>query len=373
MDVDRRVRICDTTLRDGEQGPGVSFTSDEKLAIASALDDCGVHVIEAGIPAMGTVEREALQRIAQAGLAADVVGWCRANRLDVAAAEKCTIRSVHLTIPVSDLHLEQKLGRDRKWAARHIADCVSDALDRGLRVSVGFEDASRADDHFVAELAADLTGMGVERLRWADTVGVMEPFDGYGRLTQLTRAVPGVWEIHAHDDFGLATANSLAAVRAGVSWVSTTVAGLGERAGNAPLEEVVMGLRHLHAVDTGVDSTRFRALALLVARAARRPLPASKAVVGRSVFTHESGIHVDGVLKHAATYEPFDPAEVGARRRLLVGKHSGRASLRYALARHGIAADGEELEALLERVRAMTSEHKRPLRFAEIRDLFQTA
>lgn len=368
-----QVRICDTTLRDGEQAPGVSFTVAEKLEIATSLDACGVQVIEAGIPAMGTVEQQALRRIAAAGLKAEIVGWCRANRLDIHAAVKCGMTSVHLTVPVSDLHLERKLGRDRKWAARHIGDCAQDACDRGLQVSVGFEDASRADDEFVAELADQLTQLGVRRLRWADTVGVMEPFDGYARLARLTRAVPGVWEIHAHDDFGLATANSLAAVRAGFTWVSTTVAGLGERAGNAALEEVVMSLRHLHAVETGLDTTEFRALACLVARAARRPLPVGKAVVGRFVFTHESGIHVDGVLKAAATYEPFDPAEVGARRRLLVGKHSGRASLRYALARHGIAAGGEELEKLLDRIRVKTSERKRPLRSAEVRDLYQTA
>lgn len=373
MDIVWPVQICDTTLRDGEQAPGVSFTTQEKLAIATSLSACGVHAIEAGVPAMGTVEQEALQQIAGAGLEAEIVGWCRASRLDIHAAAKCGIGSVHLTIPVSDLHLGRKLGRNRKWARRHIEDCVRDALDRGLRVSVGFEDASRADDGFVAELADRLTRLGVRRLRWADTVGVLEPFDGYARLARLAGAVPGVWEIHAHDDFGLATANSLAAVRAGFTWVSTTVAGLGERAGNAPLEEVVMGLRHLHGVDAGLDTTRFRALACLVARAARRPLPAGKAVVGNSVFTHESGIHVDGVLKAAATYEPFDPAEVGGRRRLLVGKHSGRASLRHALAQHGIAAGAAELEALLERIRVKTSERKRPLRSAEVRDLFQTA
>lgn len=373
MDAVRTIRICDTTLRDGEQAPGVSFTMQEKLAIATLLNACGVHAIEAGIPAMGIVEQEALRRVTAAGLEAEIVGWCRANHLDIHAAAKCGMGSVHLTIPVSDLHLGRKLGRDRRWAGRHIEDCVRDALDRGLRVSVGFEDASRADDGFVAELAARVTRLGVRRLRWADTVGVLEPFDGYARLARLADAVPGVWEIHAHDDFGLATANSLAAVRAGFTWVSTTVAGLGERAGNAPLEEVVMGLRHLHGVDTGLNTTRFRALACLVARAARRPLPAGKAVVGNSVFAHESGIHVDGVLKAAATYEPFDPAEVGGRRRLLVGKHSGRSSLRRVLAQYGIAADEQHLAVLLERIRAKTSERKRPLRSAEVRDLFQTA
>ncbi len=364
------IQVCDTTLRDGEQAPGVAFTAAEKLAIAAALDAAGVHVIEAGIPAMGAIERDSLRRIASAGLRANVVAWCRATQADVDAAARCAVSSVHLTIPVSDLHLERKLGRDRHWARLRIRDCVHAASDHGLRVSVGFEDASRADDGFVAELAAELRALGVTRLRWADTVGVLEPFTGYQRLARLVRAAPGAWEIHAHDDFGLATANTLAAVRAGFTWVSTTVAGLGERAGNAPLEEVVMALRHLLHADPGLNTTGFRALARQVARAARRPVPRGKAVVGQSVFAHESGIHVDGVLKAAATYEPFDPAEVGGRRRLVLGKHSGRASLRHALARYGIRADADELARLLDRIRSEASELKRPLHSREVRDLF---
>lgn len=367
------VRVCDTTLRDGEQAPGVTFTEKEKLTIAAALDDVGVHAIEAGIPAMGSAEQEALRRISEAGLRAEVVAWCRATREDVEAAVGCGMKSVHLTIPVSDFQLEHKLGRDREWAARRVRECVLAAADRGLAVSVGLEDASRADDGFVIEIAGELRRLGVTRLRWADTVGVLEPFTGHERLARLVQAVPGAWEIHAHDDFGLATANTLAAVRAGFTWVSTTVAGLGERAGNAPLEEVAMALRHLFRSDPGLDTTRFRALACLVAQAARRPLPTGKAVVGHSVFAHESGIHVDGVLKAAENYEPFDPAEVGGRRRLVVGKHSGRAALRHVLATHGIQADADEIETFLDSIRARASELKRPLRPREVRDLFQRA
>ena len=365
-----KVGFCDTTLRDGEQAPGVAFTAAEKLAIATALDAVGVRKIEAGVPAMGPAECEAMRRVSAAGLRADVVGWCRATRPDVAAAVAAGLRFAHVTIPVSDLHLRHKLGHDRAWARRQVRDCVLAALDHGLTVSVGFEDASRADDAFVIDLAGELSGLGVERLRWADTVGVLEPFAARTRLARLTEAVPGAWEIHAHDDFGLATANTLAAVHAGFTWVSTTVAGLGERAGNAPLEEVAMALRHLLHTDLGLETTAFRSLACLVARAARRPLPAGKAVVGGSVFAHESGIHVDGVLKAPATYEPFDPAEVGGRRRLVLGKHAGRASLRHALARHGIHPADDELGPVLDRIRTHVTQHKRPLRTHEVRDLF---
>lgn len=363
------VGFCDTTLRDGEQAPGVAFTAAEKLAIATALDAAGIEKLEAGIPAMGPAECEALRRISAAGLRADIVGWCRATRPDIEAAVAAGLTSVHLTIPVSDLHLNRKLGRDRAWARRQVRDCAAAALDQGCTASVGFEDASRADDEFVIDLAGELRQLGVTRLRWADTAGVLEPFGARRRLARLVDAVPGPWEIHAHDDFGLATANTLAAVLAGFSWVSTTVAGLGERAGNAPLEEVAMALRHLLHAGIDLDTTAFRSLACLVANAARRPLPSGKAVVGRSVFAHESGIHVDGVLKSPATYEPFSPAEVGGRRRLVLGKHAGRASLQHALARHGIHAADDELGPLLDRFRAHVSELKRPLRAEEIRAL----
>ncbi|NNJ61335.1 MAG: homocitrate synthase [Dactylosporangium sp.] len=366
------MEYCDTTLRDGEQAPGVVFSMDEKLAIARALDAVGVQLIEAGIPAMGFDEQQSLRMLVDAGLRADVVAWCRADHHDVAAAAGCGVGLVHLSVPVSDLHLHHKLGRDRAWAMMAISSCVRDALDRGLRVSVGLEDASRADDAFVLDLAGRLHELGVERLRWADTVGMVEPFGLRTRLSCLISAVPTAWEIHAHDDFGLATANSLAGVLAGATWVSTTVGGLGERAGNAPLEEVAMALGRLHGCPSGLDTTAFRALACLVARAARRTLPPGKAVVGRNAFTHESGIHVHGTLKAPSMYEPFDPSEVGGQRRFVLGKHAGRASLRHALHQLGIAPDDEKLGEVLEQVRMRTTTLKRPLRPREIRDLYNS-
>ncbi|KPM51586.1 homocitrate synthase [Frankia sp. R43] len=363
------VRFCDTTLRDGEQTPGVAFTAEEKVAIAVALDAAGVHQIEAGIPAMGPGEIEVLRRVVGAVERAGVVAWCRADQRDLDAAVASGVSAVHVTIPASDLHLRIKLGKTRAWARERITACVRDATDRGLLVSVGFEDASRADDAFVTDLAGELRGLGVTRFRWADTVGVANPIALHTRLRALVEAVPGPWEIHAHDDFGLATANTIAAVQAGFTWVSTTVTGLGERAGNAPIEEVAMALRHLLELPVELDTAAFRPLARLVAGAARRPLPAGKAVVGDEVFDHESGIHVHGVLRAPATYEPFDPAEVGASRRLVLGKHSGRAAVRHLMDRHGIDAPDEDLEPIVGLVRAHATTHKQPLSGDDLRAL----
>lgn len=363
-------RFCDTTLRDGEQAAGVAFSLAEKLEIARELDRVGVHQIEAGIPAMGRGEQEAVYRILGLGLKARVSTWNRADERDVAASLACGASLVHVCVPVSDLHLHRKLGRDRAWAREQVRRVVAYALDQGTEVTVGFEDASRADEAFVADLAGKLMGMGVRRVRFADTVGVLEPLQTYQLFSRLHALAPAEWEIHAHNDFGLATANTLAAVRAGVNWVSTTVTGLGERAGNAALEEVAMALRHLYGETLELDTTRFRGLAERVARAAGTPVPPGKPVVGGRAFAHEAGIHVDGVLKRRETYEAFDPAEVGSDRRIFIGKHSGRNSLRFVLGMHGVVPEEGRLGALLEAVRQRASLLKRPLAPEEVVSLY---
>jgi homocitrate synthase NifV len=367
------VRFTDCTLRDGEQAAGVAFTVAEKVAIARALDAAGIQRIEAGSPVMGGAEARALRAIAELGLAARVVGWCRADRADLRAAVDCGLTEVHVCLPASDRHLRRVFGVGRDAARRRVLDVVAAAQDLGLTVSAGLEDASRADDEFVVDLAGRLGTAGVRHLRWADTVGALEPVSATHRLAGIVAQTDAEWEIHAHDDFGLATANTLAAVRAGFGWVSTTVTGLGERAGNAPTEEVAMAIRHLLALDCGLDTTGFRALACLVARAARRPLPAGKAVVGRSVFAHESGIHTAGVLASPDTYEPFRPEEVGGRRRLVLGKHAGRAGLRHVLRTIGLDVEERALVPLLAAVREHHATGKRPPGPADLRLLADRA
>ncbi|KYC38821.1 homoaconitate hydratase [Scytonema hofmannii PCC 7110] len=364
-----QILINDTTLRDGEQAAGVAFNLQEKVAIAQFLDAIGVHEIEVGIPAMGEQETRAISAIHNLDLQAKLLGWNRAVISDIKASIACGLKRVHISVPVSGIQITAKFQGQWRVTLQQLRDSISFAVDKGLWVAVGGEDSSRSDESFLLDVANYAQEWGASRFRFCDTVGVLDPFTTYVKVRRLVTALLIPVEIHTHNDFGLATANALAGIKAGATSANTTVNGLGERAGNAALEEVVMSLKRIYGVNLGIDTPRLLELSRLVARASGSTVPPWKAIVGENTFAHEAGIHAHGVLQNPSTYEPFAPEEVGWERRLVVGKHSGRHLVSNVLQQHGIFLNSEETKSVLEAVRQESVEKKRSLTVQELLNL----
>ncbi len=350
------LRFFDTTLRDGEQTPGVTLNPEQKFEIASALADIGVHVVEAGSAAASEGELAAIRRIAEAGLDIECCTYVRALEHDIDLAADAGADSIHLVVPVSDLHIREKLRKDREQIRTMALSAVEYAKDRGLIVELSGEDASRADQAFLSSLFQEGVDHGADRLCFCDTVGLLTPERAAEVIPPLLFAP---LSIHCHNDLGFALPNTVAALKAGASCAHVTVNGLGERAGNTPFEEVVMSLEVLYGVSTGIVTEHLYPLSTLVSRLTGIALPANKAIVGSMAFTHESGIHAHGVLRNAKTYEPVAPERVGRKRRIVLGKHSGSASVQASLQELGYQVNSEQLAAIVKRIKTLGDEGKR--------------
>ncbi|MGF3495544.1 MAG: (R)-citramalate synthase [Methanothrix sp.] len=358
MALSGEIRFLDTTLRDGEQTPGVSLSADDKLHIAQLLDELGVDVIEAGSAITSDGERESIRAIASAGLRAEICSFARASRKDIDAALDCDVDSLHLVVPVSDLHIERKLRSDRESVLRKAVDATEYAKAHGLIVELSGEDASRADLDYLESIYRATIEAGADRLCFCDTVGVLLPertAEIFQRLSSLGRPV----SIHCHDDFGMATANTVAALRNGAAQAHVTINGIGERAGNTSLEEVVMCLENLYGIRTGIKCNLLYQISRVVSKKTGIPVAPNKAIVGENAFTHEAGIHVHGLIADTSTYEPMRPEQVGRKRRIVLGKMSGRAAVELALREFGITVNEEQLNEIVSRVKELGDKGKR--------------
>ncbi|MHB1343969.1 MAG: homocitrate synthase [Thermoleophilia bacterium] len=365
------IHIDDTTLRDGEQTAGVVFANEEKLRIAKLLDEVGVYQIEAGIPTMGGAEKEAVAAIAAMDLNCSVLAWNRAVVSDVQASLDCGVDAVAISMSASDIHIEHKLRQSREWVLDSVKRAVAFAKDHNVYVSVNAEDASRADMEFLLAFARTAREAGADRIRFCDTLGILDPFNTFMKIKTVIDVVGIDVEMHTHNDFGMATANAIAGIKAGASYVNTTVNGLGERAGNAALEELAMALQYIEGMSLGLRTDKFRELSEYVAAASNRPIPAWKPIVGANLFVYECENRATATMADPTTYEVFPPEAVGLTRRYVLGKYSGVDTLKRKLDEHGLAVSEDEAVALTYRVRSKSVALKRALFDDELIDTYE--
>lgn len=363
--------INDTTLRDGEQAPHVAFNTKEKLAIAQLLYAAGADELEVGIPVMGQKEREDIKEIINLGLPIPMMSWNRATMRDLEASLTCGIKAVDLSIPVSDILINVKYGGDKEKLLHNLFEVISVAKEEGLFVCVGGEDASRADRAFLKEILELCTLHGADRFRYCDTVGILTPMQTFDHIAYLTSLNLLPIEMHTHNDFGMATANAIAGFEAGAMSANTTVIGLGERAGNASFEQILMSLTHQFSIKKTINAEVLKSLVVTVSKAANKPISLNSPIIGEHIFSHESGIHVNGMIKSKNAYEPFLPEEVGLKREFPIGKHSGSSTLFYHLQSIGITPALTKVKQLLPIVREIVTERKTVLQPHELKELYQ--
>jgi len=365
--------IIDTTLREGEQSAGVYFDLAEKLHIIDLLDKVGIDEIEVGVAVMNPEIDRLIKQAREQIVGPKLSLWCRCTPDDIDESLNLSPDVLSISISVSDIHIKNKLGKDRNWVLARVCESVKQVKDKAsCYLSLGLEDASRAEFDFVEQVCLVGEKEGIDRIRFADTLGIMDPITMFETITRLRSLLTVDIGVHTHNDFGMATANAVSAVAAGADFVDVTVNGLGERAGNAALEEIVAFL----AKRKGIDRYNLKYLCFLsdyVAKISRIPVSPKKPVVGKDIFTCESGIHIDGLVKNPSNYEPYDPSEVSLRRKFLIGKKAGTNALRYKFKSLGIETEDRLLEKLLMKIKNESSRLKTSLTNEELLHLYSTA
>lgn len=352
------ITIYDTTLRDGEQTPGVCLRTPEKVKIARLLDKLRIDQIEAGFPVVSHEEERSIKAIVKEDLDAKILVLSRTKKEDIDTAIDCDVDGIITFMGTSDLHLKHKLKMSKEEILNICLNSIEHAKDHGLFVAFSAEDATRTDLDFLKKLYKKAEDYGADRVHIADTVGAINPQGMTYLVSELKKDLKIDIALHCHNDFGMALSNSIAGLLAGANAVSTTVNGIGERAGNTSLEELVMTLKLIYGIDLGFNIKYFYRLSKLVEELTNMKIPDNKPIVGRNVFRHESGIHVDAVLEEPLTYEPFLPELIGHQRRIVLGKHSGCRAVKAKLTECGIDVSRDELCKIVERVKIQREKGK---------------
>lgn len=353
-----KVRIFDTTLRDGEQTPGVSITPEQKVQIAIRLDKLGIDTIEAGFPIVSNGEMQAIKRINKEGLNAEICGLARTINSDIDSALKCDLKYIHTFIATSDIHLKYKLKMTRDQVLEKAVSAVEYAKKHGMHVEFSAEDATRSDRFFLYNVFKAVANAGADRVDLPDTVGYATPQYITELVKEVKKSISIPISMHCHDDFGLAVANSIAGINAGASCAHVTINGLGERAGNASLEEFVMSLQCLYGKEHNIKTDLLYETSKFVSNTMGIIVQPNKAIIGENAFGHESGIHTHGILNNPLTYEPISPELVGRKRWLQAGKHAGAHGIRAMLEEFGISATDEQLKDIVDRQKNLADKGK---------------
>ena len=358
MNLSDEIYFLDTTLRDGEQTPGVALTVDEKIQIAQKLNDLGIDKIEAGFPIASNGEFEACKEIKSLDLDSTVVGLARCVKKDIDSVLDADLDYTHIFIGTSPLHRDYKLKMSKETIISTAVEAVLYAKDHGLSVEFSAEDATRTEKEFLLEFYQSVVDCGIDFINIPDTVGILTPIMTNELISFMKNNFKTPLSVHFHNDFGLATANTLTAIECGANQAHVTVNGMGERTGNCSLEELAVLLHAAYNININIDTSQLYSLSDFVGRLTGVKMPVNKPIVGDNAFAHESGIHVHGILNNSLTYEPISPELVGHNRKIILGKHTGANALKSKLTDYHINLTDEQFEKVFSQIKSLGDKGK---------------